>query len=479
MNDFLHQDLSVYQLAVGAEASPQPIPLNAATLLSMVRAQIDLLIEQQINATLWVKLPPGKIWCQELRRYQLSIKQPINIYNCQIKGADAAKKDIVTQEEQQETMTPYINQVDVELLANNQLHREYFLVVLSPKFSSLLVASQQVRNDESENLAKENSPKNLTLLTITTIDSRVIQNVLDGLKQEIQLESNQIAPADLICQNICEPALWSLLFAKQIQRQDEINRQIRHERIGKLQGQNQTLQKKEQQKDEYLKNVSQELRTPLTQMKTALSLLSSPNLKPQQRQRYLQMLNTQCDRQSTLITSLLDLVELEHTLEATNLELVKLADIVPGVVSTYQPVAQEKGIMLAYTIPTDLPPVWCVNGGLRQIVIHLLYNSLKFTPTGGEVWVTARIEDEYVQLEVRDTGIGIAEGEIPKIFDCFYRVRSGNSEEINGAGLGLTIVQRLLWNCGGSITVKSQLDEGSIFTVQLVPEGKDPKLGGR
>ncbi|AFY46320.1 signal transduction histidine kinase [Nostoc sp. PCC 7524] len=480
MNDSLHKDLSVYQLAAGVEPPPQAIPLNPATLLSLVRSQIDLLIEQQINATFWVKLPPGKIWCQELLRYQSSIRQPINIYNCQIKAVAGENKDIAKLEEQQDiNINQYAHQIDVQLLPNNQLSREYFLLVLSPRFSSLIVAYQQIKQDKSNNLGKENTHKNLPLLTITTIDSRVIQRVLDGLKKETTSELNQIVPTDLICQNVCDPTLVSLLFAKQIQRQDEINRQIRNERIAKLQGLNQTLQKKEQQKDEYLNNVCQELRTPLTQMKTALSLLNSPNLKPQQRQRYLQMLNTQCDRQSTLITSLLDLVELEQTLEATNLELVKLSEIVPGVVSTYQPVAQEKGIMLAYTVPTDLPAVWCVNGGLRQIVIHLLHNSLKFTPNGGEVWVKAKMQGEYVQLEVRDTGIGIAESEIPRIFECFYRVRSGTSEEMSGAGLGLTIVQRLLWNCGGSITAKSRPDEGSTFTVQLVPEGKEPVVGGK
>ena len=179
------------------------------------------------------------------------------------------------------------------------------------------------------------------------------------------------------------------------------------------------------------------------------------------------MLNTQCDRQSVLIAGLMTLVELEHNLETTTLEAVKLADIVPGVVSTYQPVAQEKGIMLGYTIPTDLPSVLCVNGGLRQIVINLLHNSLKFTANGGRVWVRAKVQGEYVILEIRDTGIGIAEGEIPKIFDCFYRVRSGLIDETNGAGLGLTIVQRLLWHCGGSVNVRSKVDEGTMVIVQM------------
>ena len=481
MNDSLNKDLSLYQLALGVEAPPQPLFPNPATLLSLVRAHIDLLIEQQIRVTLWVKLPPGKIWQAELARYQSSVGVSSTIYTCQI--------GIKREKAGEEIIPSSLHRLDVQLLPYNQLRREYFLMVLSPQFCSLILVYRSRRR------GKLNTKKNLPLLAVTTIDSKVIQPVLDGIKQALAEplragrcanvenvenvemgyapteanapELSSIVSTDFICPSAFDPALMSQLLTKQLQRQHEINRQIKTERIAKLQQQNQKNKRKERLKDEYLSSVCQELRTPLTQMKTALSLLNSPTLKPPQRQRYLQMLNTQCDRQSTLITSLLDLVELERNLERTSLELVSLADIVPGVVSTYQPLAQEKGIMLAYTVPNELPPVWCVSGGLRQIVINLLHNSIKFTPDGGQVWVKARVQGKYVQLEFRDTGIGIAENEIPKIFDCFYRVRLGVTEDFGGAGLGLTIVQRLLWRCGGSIVVRSKLDEGSIFTMQL------------
>jgi two-component system, OmpR family, phosphate regulon sensor histidine kinase PhoR len=104
---------------------------------------------------------------------------------------------------------------------------------------------------------------------------------------------------------------------------------------------------------------------------------------------------------------------------------------------------------------------------LRQIVINLLHNSIKFTPKGGQVWVKAKQQGDYIQIEVRDTGIGIPPAEIHKIFDRFYRVRQGGAEEQNGAGLGLSIVHQLLLRCGGSITVKSRPGEGSAFIVLL------------
>ena len=83
------------------------------------------------------------------------------------------------------------------------------------------------------------------------------------------------------------------------------------------------------------------------------------------------------------------------------------------------------------------------------------------------MWVRAKQQGDYIQLEFRDTGIGIATTEIPKIFDRFYRIRQAIDEDAGGAGLGLTIVQKLLLHCGGSITVKSRVGEGSTFNVLL------------
>ncbi|MEH2136051.1 DICT sensory domain-containing protein [Nostoc sp.] len=480
MNVSLAKDLSVYQLVMGVQVPPKPLSLSPATLLSLVRAQIDLLIEQQIAATLWVKLPPEKIWQSELARYQSSVGASSLIYTCQIEesgkgraGEDEGGGEENTPSSPSSSSSPH--HVTVHLPPDSQLRRENFLMVLSPQFCSLILAHRPLKKRKNQISTKVNTNKNQPLLIITTVEGRVIQQVLDGIQKAIVPESSPIVPADFICQTVPQAALMTQLFAKQLLRQDEINRQIITARTTKLQQLNQELHDKEQLQDEYLKNLCQELRTPLTHMKTALSLLNSPNLKPPQRQRYLQMLNTQCDQQNSLITGLLELLQLERNLEGTALESVRLSDIVPGVVSIYQPLAQEKGIMLAYTVPTELPSIWCVSGGLRQIVISLLHNSIKFTPNGGEVWVRARLQGDYVQLEFRDTGIGIAESEIPKIFDRFYRVRAAATEDYGGAGLGLTIVQQLLLRCGGSISVKSKLYEGSTFTVQLATVNNTPR----
>lgn len=259
-------------------------------------------------------------------------------------------------------------------------------------------------------------------------------------------------------------------------------------------------------KDEFFSNALEELRTPLSAMKTALKLLNSSQLRVAQRERYLNLINQECDRQSALINSLFDLVQLDYTLEQHPLQPIKLSDVIPGIVSTYQPLTQEKDLRLAYTIPETLPPISCSETWLKQLTVHLLENAIKFTPSGGQIWVRAFSPEETSSrtskntvnvnpldhcliLEIRDTGIGIPAREIPKIFDRFYRVRYSSSEGTDtlnshllkststlstpSVGLGLTLIKKILDHCGGSISVSSRVNEGSIFKVYL-PIFKQP-----
>jgi signal transduction histidine kinase len=201
-------------------------------------------------------------------------------------------------------------------------------------------------------------------------------------------------------------------------------------------------------------------------MKTALSLLESKQIKGEQRQRYLQMVSDQCDRQNSLVGGLLDLLQLDTPIEA---EALNLDDIVPGIVSTYQPLAEEREIQLGYTISAHLLPISCPNPWFRQIMINLLNNSLQFTPPKGKVFVQAALknENEYVEIVVSDTGVGIPQTEINKIFDGFYRTKPITQEKLTGAGLGLTLVRQLIQRCGGSISVSSKVGKGTTFKILM------------
>ncbi len=470
MNSSPPDRLSIYQLVMEVQTPPKRLTLSCTTLVSMVRSQIDLLIENKISATIVVKFPRLSILDSELKRYRRHLSDA-TIYNCQLGGVEEIKPDANNSDSESHYWSTPASPIDlshhlVQLVADNhEIRREYFLIVLSPEFCSLISAHRSQKNLKKRILNQKNQYKIPSLVAVQSFDGEVIQQVLNGIKNTSNSEFN--LANKFINPQAPQTALISQLFIAQVKRQEEISSRKFKSRFNNSKQQNQTLRNELQAKDEYLKNVFQELLAPLTHIKTALSLLNSPSIKVPQRQRYLEMIKRECDRQNHLITGVMDLVELERHLETTSLEPVCLSDVVPGIVSTYQPLAQERGIMLAYTVPNNLPNVWCVSGGLRQIVIHLLSNCIKFTPNGGQVWVRTRTLKGYVQLEFTDTGIGIPENEISKIFDRFYKVRPAANEETGSAGLGLTIVEKLLQKCGGSISVSSVAGEGSSFKVLL------------
>lgn len=521
-------DVSLYELALSAEQPPHPLQVSPTTFKSMVATFLDVLIEQHIPATLLLKLPKGLVWQAEIDRYRKLAGASYSIYSLHTQRDEENEKPIeisaipeVLTPDAETAELPESAIADSDLIndqgivsasriysAHNlilplapesQLRREYFVLVISSEFCGLVLAHRprSVRAHRSElphvgsglrskidPLAEEELERKHPLLGLCSFESATLQRIVEGVQQAIRagqseepsLEADEllkqwdelVTPVAIAQPN---PTLLGHLLTRQIQHQEEIwhssaasRRQA--ETATALQMENEELLNAIRLKDEFLKNVGQELRTPLTTMKTAVTLLNSPSLKLTQRQRYMEMLTQECDRQSALITSVLDLVQLENTVEHTPSQPLRLTDVVPGVVSTYQPLAQEKGVMLAYTIPEGLPAVSCSSSWLRQIVINLLHNGIKFTPQGGRVWVRAKQQGDYIQIEFQDTGVGIAPTDIPKIFDRFYKVR-GPGDETGGAGLGLSIVQQLLLRCGGSISVKSKPGEGSIFIVLL------------
>ncbi|MBD1831930.1 hypothetical protein H6F61_04305 [Cyanobacteria bacterium FACHB-472] len=505
-------DGSLYQLAL--KLAVQPLSVTAATLTSFSQALLDTLIEQQLPATIWVKLPPGQVWQEEIDSYHQRMSVPHTIYLCKQLGT--GEKSLPSS--QSDPKNPGDSRIiPIYLAPDSPILREYFVLVLSEKFVGLILAhrphqsKQEIQTiptdkdlaprksmellDIQQGLSFEDSNELLAfnmsqlatekrrLQAICSFDFPVIQQLLQGIGNAIAPNQENLSCLDKKLVNapqnndfVQTKAIASILIhllETQGKQQQEQSRRLNSTsdaataNTAALERQNESLLDDLLFKNELLSNSLLELRTPLTNMKTALKLLESPNLKPAQRQRYMRLLHTECDRQTSLMSGLMELVQLDSTTIPINPPPVHLAEIVPGVVSTYQPLAQEKGIQLGYTISTNLPIVSCLESWLRQIVINLLHNSIKFTPTGGQVLVRSKQQGEYVQLEFRDTGIGIAPNELPKIFDRFYRGRPAAGEEVVGAGLGLTIVQQLLLRCGGSISVTSRLGQGSTFKVLL------------
>ena len=451
-------ELSLYQLTQKLDNPLATIAVSPETLRSYVAAIIDLVIEQQLNARVWLKLPQTQSWLTEIQKYQQQ-GSGTRVYLCSTKKNHPDLLSLQGSTAQ----TPVL---PVKLNKNSTLQRESFLVILSREFSVAILAQWQQGKVQIDASGKRLQQPYLQM--ISSFEPTAIQTILEGIQQVVATspDNHFLSPEDFHVPVVAkkESALLADLLLKQIKHTEAVQTS--------LNSLPQTSQKPEITgtvfglQQDFLNNLVRELRSPITHMKTALSLLESKQIKGEQRQRYLQMVSNQCDRQNSLVGGLLDLLQLDTPTES---EQIRLEDFVPGIVSTYQPLAEEKEIQLGYTIPAGLSPVSCPATWLRQIIINLLNNSLQFTHAQGKVFVQAAHKDDRIELAVSDTGIGIETKELNKIFDGFYRTQTTTTtkEPMRGAGLGLTIVQQLVQRSGGEISVHSKVGKGSTFKILL------------
>ena len=449
-------EISLYQLTQLSNSASASVVVSSKTFKFYVSLLIEFLIKHGLTTKTWVKLPQSKTWLREILRYEQQGNAE-TIYLCN-NWQNNSNTFLNSQETRQSSFIP------VKLIANSWLKREFFFVVLSPEFSVALIAQWHKGKIKLEASGKRLQQPYINMLL--SFEPKTIEVALQGIKNAIDsANTNQLVAQkdlDFAANNPSDPKLITHFLAAQIQRTEYLEKSSNS--LGQSQNKILNFADMSSLQEDFLQNLARELRFPITHMKTALSLLESKQIKGEQRQRYLKMLNYECERQNSLITGLLELLQIDITTET---EYLKLDDIVPGIVSTYQPLAREKEIQLGYTIPAQLPFVACPTPWLRQIIINLLHNSLQFTPAKGRVFVQANLKDEYLEISVSDTGVGIDSKELTKIFQSFYRGKMAIQTKVAGAGLGLTIVQQLVKRCGGSVVVNSIVGKGSTFKVLL------------
>lgn len=222
------------------------------------------------------------------------------------------------------------------------------------------------------------------------------------------------------------------------------------------------------QKAQFMANITHELRTPL-QGVMGLSELVAKGIYGEVGERHVQAMTNikgSARRLLGMIDDLLTLASDDAGKLEVHMEEVDLADTLPTVLSTGQWLLAGRSLTLRHELAA-LPKVTTDRGKLNQIVLNLVANAIKFTPDGGTIVLRARRFGDAIEIEVEDTGIGIPEEELDKIFDEFHQVDGSMSREYGGVGLGLTLVKRLLGLIGGSITVTSEVGHGSTFRVKI------------
>jgi signal transduction histidine kinase len=218
---------------------------------------------------------------------------------------------------------------------------------------------------------------------------------------------------------------------------------------------------------DFVVNASHELKTPVTAIQTLGEAIAVTlaDRSGDALQSLVKRLNGESERLARLVGDLLDLRRLEV---AGPLERVPvdLAEVVRLVVADLLPRAEGRGIGIDVDLP-DSAPVAGIPADLEAIVKNLITNAVKYNRDGGSVDVTLRTQDAARVLRVADTGIGMRQQDLPRVFERFYRVDTARSRETGGTGLGLSIVRHAVERHGGKVQVESSLGEGSTFTVTL------------
>jgi two-component system, OmpR family, phosphate regulon sensor histidine kinase PhoR len=224
------------------------------------------------------------------------------------------------------------------------------------------------------------------------------------------------------------------------------------------------LKNLERMKKDFVTNISHELRTPLTAIKGFVETLEEEEeIKNVQ---YLEIIKRHTDRLMHIVHDLLMLSELEQAESALVTENVDLVSLAENILKVFEQGAKEKGIHLKLLAAKDLKPIQADPFKVEQMLINLLDNALKYTEKG-EVSISLGQEDTKSIMVIQDTGIGIPENHLPRIFERFYVVDKSRSKKLGGTGLGLSIVKHIVLLHGGTIDVESSLGIGTKFTIVL------------
>ncbi|MBI5200776.1 MAG: GHKL domain-containing protein [Elusimicrobia bacterium] len=226
------------------------------------------------------------------------------------------------------------------------------------------------------------------------------------------------------------------------------------------------LKRLEQVRHEFVSNASHELRTPLSSIKVFAETLSQP-VAPAEHAEFVREIEENADRMARLVDDLLSLSALESGKQPPNFERVALTELIAKATATVKPLAAKKNVVLRVEAMGDVPDVRADKGLLRQVLLNLLDNAIKYSGDKGVVRVSAAPAETFVSVAVEDNGPGIPAEDIPRIFERFYRVDKARSREQGGTGLGLSIVKHIVESHGGAVTVHSEPGRGSTFRFTL------------
>ena len=219
---------------------------------------------------------------------------------------------------------------------------------------------------------------------------------------------------------------------------------------------------------EFVSSVCHELKTPMAGIKAYTEMLADGDVTdPDEQQELFGFIEAQVDRLTRLVNNMLNLARIESGVIKVQREDCSLNDVLERAAGVVRQLAEEKQQQLLTELSELYLPVHVDQDLFGQAIINLLSNAVKYTPEGGTIRLRSRLDENQAVIEVRDTGMGIPESSLPRIFDRFYRVPE-NNKSAAGTGLGLSLVHYIVTELhNGTISVDSRVDEGTTFTVSV------------
>lgn len=282
--------------------------------------------------------------------------------------------------------------------------------------------------------------------------------ITEGDEESISILANQLGQA---LEN-------ARLFEKTWRAHQELEKRV-EDRTKELTHTLEELTSISQRKTDFVSSVSHELRTPLTSIKGYASILLAGKLGalPEEVRLRLEKVNKHSDELVQLVNELLDISRIESGKVTMKQEPQNLRKIVEEAIDMVSVLAKEKQIELSYVIPEDTLNILADRQQLQRVFINIINNAVKFTPSGGKINVRSKTMNNHVQIDVTDTGYGIPEDSLEKLFNEFYRVDNPINQQIKGTGLGLALVKHIIEAHKGKIWVRSKVGAGSTFSFTI------------
>lgn len=218
---------------------------------------------------------------------------------------------------------------------------------------------------------------------------------------------------------------------------------------------------------EFVANVSHELKTPITTIKSYTETLMGDGIDVKIKSHFLDVIDKECDRMTRLVRDLLQLSNLDY--KKTNWEKVEISvgEFLSGILSKLDFAFKDKNHKLDLQIQNDLPNIVIDKDGIEQVILNIISNAIKYTEEGGIVKIRAGTSGDFISILVKDNGIGIPIEDQKRIFERFYRVEKGRSRDLGGTGLGLSIAKQIIQAHNGEIILKSELEKGTSVEIKI------------